>query len=1050
MPRLTPILFLLTVLVLVITLPLTAGRGFAQAPADTVPEASVASDVDSIAAGEAPDPRATIAEVGAGVVGTVEVRCDDGPCEDATFANSLYALIDLPIGGRVGAAELRAATNRLLAIEFFESIQVHVETLPNSTWAVRFDCQRVDLIARTRVNAQLALGSEIRRRLFLRSGQRWTNDPAVVERQRVAIEEYFEADGFFDSTIRLYNEESVNHEVDLDVRIQRGTRRAVGTLYTRGHAHFSYQEVLEILMAEFNLSRTFTTERFERAQDALLQQYRDDGYLQARILLDDTRFNEDGTVDLFLDIREGDQWRVLFRGNRLFSSRGLAAGLLFLETGFIDEEEIQLAIRSMKSRYETIGHFFAEISASQSVAPDGVNELVFDIREGVVAEVQDIRFEGVSFFSPEALSAVVNTSEYAVVSVGGYVQRAVLDQDIASIEALYRQNGFLQAHVSRVVLVGGRDGRDLTVAFHVVEGPQTTVLSYDTQAAAELPASVGEQLLLRRDGPFSAEAWQNDLGQIAAGYRALGYPGAEVSGVCTTETGVEVPCSPPEWPLECRYEIAADRDIACERTSRGGMVTEECVLLRADPSCQLSSGIQGEHVGVRVSVNPRGQAVFGQAFIQGNFLTRSRVLRRELPFRPGQPFNYETLLLGQSNIRALRLYDSVRAQVIYTRPEGEPNNVAHVLIQLEETRYHSLDHRVGLETRVTPSSDLLVIFSNEPTWRHANVAGSGVELRALGNFDLDILEPQRINEGDYRAGFSLIYLDPRVWFGNLLSDAWEMRMEVNLIRDQLAVAPAPQRRTIEGLIRLREEFESIRGLFVEAAVSFRRTAALDQSDPVVVSTTFDPALILSLLPRITLERRDNPLNPTRGGFLQLQIEVADDFAGVLNSARFTKITQRASYYFPLAAGFVLGANVRLGFGFGGISQGFRSSESFALPLSERYALGGVTSLRGFAEGQISSVATDEFGGDIVLNSNVELRYPFLRDWGVYGAAFVDAGQLARNLNDIRLDETRVAAGLGLRILVAELLPIVVDYGAVLGRRPGERFGRLHFNIGYTF
>ena len=51
MPRLTPILFLLTVLVLVITLPLTAGRGFAQAPADTVPEASVASDVDSIAAG---------------------------------------------------------------------------------------------------------------------------------------------------------------------------------------------------------------------------------------------------------------------------------------------------------------------------------------------------------------------------------------------------------------------------------------------------------------------------------------------------------------------------------------------------------------------------------------------------------------------------------------------------------------------------------------------------------------------------------------------------------------------------------------------------------------------------------------------------------------------------------------------------------------------------------------------------------------------------------------------------------------------------------------
>jgi outer membrane protein assembly factor BamA len=1050
MPRLTPLITLLTMLLLVLVLPLLAGRGFAQELQEEQAEGSVANDIESTSIGEEEDPRATIADVGEGVIGTVEVRCDEAPCQDATFANSLYALIDLPIGGRVGRAELQAATARLLAIEFFESVQVNVENLPDNTWAVRFDCQRVDLIARTRVNAQLALGSEIRRRLFLRSGQRWTNDPAVVERQRVAIQEYFESDGFFNSTIRIYNEETTNHEVDLDVRIRRGTRRAVGTVYVRGHEHLAYGEVLEILMAEFNLSRTFTTERFERAQDALLQQYRDDGYLQARILLDETRFNEDGTVDLFVEIREGERWRVVFRGNRLFSSRELASSLMFLETGFIDDEEIRLAIRAMKARYETVGHFFAEVSASQSVAPDGVTELVFDVREGVVAEVEQIRFEGVTWFLPEQLSAVVNTSEYAVVSVGGYVQRAVLDQDIDSIESLYRQNGFLQAHVSRVVLVGANDGRDLTVAFHIVEGPQTTVSTYDTRAAVELPASVRDRLQLRQDGPFSADAWQNDLGQIAAGYRSLGYPGAEVTGVCSTDAGVEVPCASPEWPTECRYEIAADRDIACERTSRGGLVTEECVLLRADPNCRPSDGIQGEHVAVRVSVDPRGQAVFGQAFIQGNFLTRSRVLRRELPFRPGQPFNYETLLVGQSNIRALRLYDSVRAQVIYTLPEGEPNNVAHVLIQLEETRYHSLDHRVGLETRVTPTSDLLVIFSNEPTWRHANVGGTGVELRALGNFDLDILEPQRINDGDYRAGFSFIYLDPRVWFGNLLSDAWEMRMELNLIRDQLAVPPAPQRRTIEGIIRLREEFDSIRGLFVEAAVSVRRTAVLDQSDPVVVSTTFDPALILSFLPRITLERRDNPLNPTRGGFLQLQLEVADDFAGVLNSARFTKITQRASYYIPLASGFVLGANVRLGFGFGGISQGFQSSTAFALPLSERYALGGVTSLRGFAEGQISSIATDEFGGDIVLNSNLELRYPFLRDWGVYGAAFVDAGQLAQNITDIRFEETRVAAGLGLRILVAELLPVVIDYGAVLGRRPGERFGRLHFNIGYTF
>jgi outer membrane protein assembly factor BamA len=426
------------------------------------------------------------------------------------------------------------------------------------------------------------------------------------------------------------------------------------------------------------------------------------------------------------------------------------------------------------------------------------------------------------------------------------------------------------------------------------------------------------------------------------------------------------------------------------------------------------------------------------------------VLRQELPFRPGDSFRYESLLQGQSNVRALRLFDSVRAQTIWTGEEGSEDNVAHVLIQLEETRYHSFDHRVGLETRFTPNSNLLVIFSNEPTWRHANMGGFGVEGRAVGNFDIDILQPERINDGEFRAGLSLVYLDPRFWFGNLLRDAWEMRLEFNLLRDQLAVPPAPQRRTIEGALRLREEFDRFQGLFFEAALSVRRTSVLDQSDPVVVSTTFDPALILSITPRITLERRDNPLNPTQGGYAQVQLEIADDFAGVLNSARFTKFSARGSYYWPLGAGFVFGANLRTGIGVGGISRLFRSSGAFSLPLSERFALGGVTSLRGFAEGQVSTIATDEFGGDIVLNANVELRYPFLRDWGIYGATFLDAGQLARNLDELSPGRTRLAAGLGLRILIAELLPVVIDYGALLDRRPGERFGRLHFNIGYTF
>jgi outer membrane protein assembly factor BamA len=162
------------------------------------------------------------------------------------------------------------------------------------------------------------------------------------------------------------------------------------------------------------------------------------------------------------------------------------------------------------------------------------------------------------------------------------------------------------------------------------------------------------------------------------------------------------------------------------------------------------------------------------------------------------------------------------------------------------------------------------------------------------------------------------------------------------------------------------------------------------------------------------------------------------------------VTTRASGFLPLGPDLVLGLNARFGAAVGGVLSGFRPDSQLVLPLSERYKLGGVTTVRGFADGGISSLDTDEFGGDFVLNGNIELRIPFLRQLGLAGAVFLDAGQLMTDLSDLRVDEFRVTTGLGIRWLVADLIPIVVDYGALLGRRPGESFGRLHLNVGYTF
>jgi outer membrane protein insertion porin family len=814
--------------------------------------------------------------------------------------------------------------------------------------------------------------------------------------------------------------------------------------------NLTYNELRDTIVGEFSLTRAFTRQRFDRAQDALIDSYRRAGYLQARIVFDAPRFNEDDTVDLFIEVREGDLWRVEFTGNRLLNDRQLRDSLLFLQTGFIDEEEIRLAARSIKARYETIGHYLAEVTPVQTRDDDGTWALSFDIDEGIASEVRQIDLAGVPDELAAELRPLLATSEYDLVAVGGYLQRSVLDQDISALEAGLQERGYLTGRVSRITIVGENDGRDLHVRFHLDTGPLTVIERIEDTALDDLPPTVRRQLRTRAGSPFNVQGFQQDVAIAQNWYRSQGYPWARVTGSCLGSDGTVGECSAPQWPADCRFTVGGATTSSCTMTNRAGDIVEECILVRAAPECTATGGIQSERLSLTVEREMSGRATFGQVFFRGNFRTRSSILRRELPFQPGDPLVFDQILQGQSAIRSLRIFDSVRVQTIWNEPEGTDNNVAHVLVQVEENRTRFIEHRVALESRVTPQSDLLFIFSNEPSFRNVNFLGRAEEFRVAANFDIDTVNPDRISEDEYRAGASVTYLDPRMYFGRLLRDPWELRAEAAWRYDLLAVAPAPLRRTLESSVTVREEFDAIAGLFLEGGVSIRRTSVLDQSDPLVVLTEFEPALILSLTPRLTMERRDNPLNPTRGWFSQVQLEIADDFVGVLNSARFTKLTSRASGYLPLGAGFVGGVNVRFGAAVGGLSQGFQSPSQFALPLSERFALGGVTSLRGFAQGQISSLSTDEFGGDAVLGANVELRYPFAPDWGVYGATFIDAGQIARDLDELTPDEFRLSTGFGLRVLIADLLPVLVDYGAVLDRRPGEPFGRLHFNIGYTF
>ena len=199
--------------------------------------------------------------------------------------------------------------------------------------------------------------------------------------------------------------------------------------------------------------------------------------------------------------------------------------------------------------------------------------------------------------------------------------------------------------------------------------------------------------------------------------------------------------------------------------------------------------------------------------------------------------------------------------------------------------------------------------------------------------------------------------------------------------------------------------------------------------------------------RQQLDRRNDPAVPMSGYNLRYDAGVAAQ--PLLGSLTFFKATAQATWYLPLEKitpdqPFVpfLTLNHRAG-----LIVPFAGTG--AIPVPERFFLGGPDSVRSFQFDGMAPRARDgvPLGGEAFVQANIELQWPVGR--GFFLAAFTDVGNLASELSNMELGETRVAPGAGLRFYTP-LGALRVDYGYNLLRKDGDPIGAWQFGVGVTF
>ena len=187
------------------------------------------------------------------------------------------------------------------------------------------------------------------------------------------------------------------------------------------------------------------------------------------------------------------------------------------------------------------------------------------------------------------------------------------------------------------------------------------------------------------------------------------------------------------------------------------------------------------------------------------------------------------------------------------------------------------------------------------------------------------------------------------------------------------------------------------------------------------------------------DSRDRPWNTSRGSVNTITFEYAGGFLS--GDVYFNEWFGRSAWFLPFIwdTGFMVQG--RLGY--------IERREGGKLPVYHKYKLGGINTVRGYDYKSISPVdpvTGDKLGGEKMMVYNLEYRFPLLREQGVVGLVFYDAGNVFTKDQDYTFDGIRSSVGGGVRWF-SPMGPLRLEYGHALDRQPGDPKGNWEFTIG---
>lgn len=323
---------------------------------------------------------------------------------------------------------------------------------------------------------------------------------------------------------------------------------------------------------------------------------------------------------------------VLFEGNTRFNDAKLSDMVSLSSRGTYTEARLRSDTETIRLAYDRAGYKGVTVSARTEPGDSGRIRVVFEINEGDRVGIASISFTGNSTYDGGTLKSVIQSKESHFMS--WLFKDDVFDEDKLAVDRelirlWYLNHGFPDAQVLSAIGEYDSARKAYFVNFSISEGERYSFgdIGIETSISGLNADALKGKIRTERGATYSQDKLRRSTEDVAIAATEQGYSFADV-----------------------RPRI--DRDIA-NRTFNITYLVDE---------------------GARVYVE--------RINITGNDKTRDFVIRRELDFAEGDPFNRNLLTRGKSNIEALGFFQSVN---IRTSAGSAPDKVVIDIAVVEQS-----------------------------------------------------------------------------------------------------------------------------------------------------------------------------------------------------------------------------------------------------------------------------------------------------------------------------------------------------------------------------